>query len=432
MSLGELIELRDDGNGGVYSTNKGRTTNVVPLYSPDGVGLTSANGTLPLKYYLGLVAGRCGISTALAGSNKQLMSRSIHVSMEDVTSLQVVFANWYCNTASGEVLPGASSSVTASIEYPMGTITRATFSGVFTGTVADGANLVSDAIAVTIPRGAKFAVRMWHSNATGIMYNNAWGLNTVSAAAPVSGEWLDFGVTTADLTNSTTNSNNKQTALSFRPAAIIGMTRRKTYAIIGDSRVGSGVTYDAAPSGYGYVGEISRSVGRSFATMALGRPSEKASDAAGTSATRRIALAAYCSDIICNYGINDCKASVAAATTITNLATIAGKFGAKPFYICTVSPESGSTDSWATTVNQTANVTSDPLRVALNGLMRAGTFPPAISGYFEVADQVESSRDSGLWKVTGSANGYTADGLHGNAAGNNLIELSAAFSSLCT
>ncbi len=394
--------------------------------NPIGFGVGGA--TLPSKYYYGMIASRCEPPNVLTGANKQMMSRSMHVAMDDLVSLQLVFANWYTNAASGELLPGAASSVTASVEYPIGTITQATYSGAVTGTAADGVNLVSDAIAVTIPRGAKFAVRMWHNNASGILYQNGWGLNTVSGSTPVSGEWVQFGVTTPDLTNSTTNSNNLQTAVSFRPAAIIGWTKEDSWAELGDSRIACGVTYDSTPSGYGLIGEVDRSLGRSFATLKLGRAGETAVQAAASSATRRIALASYCSKVVLNYGINDCVAGTAAATTITNLSTIAGKFGGKPVYICTVTPKSASSDSWTTTANQTTDATANPLRVTLNNLMRAGTFPPSITGYFEVTDPVEDIRDNGKWKATGVAFGYTPDGLHGNGAGNYLIEASTAFS----
>ena len=73
-------------------------------------------------------------------------------------------------------------------------------------------------------------------------------------------------------------------------------------------------------------------------------------------------------------------------------------------FSCTVNPASTSTDSFATTANQTT-VASNAQRVALNNLLRTSGMS---SGVFDLADVVESARDSGLWK----APGYTADGLH--------------------
>jgi lysophospholipase L1-like esterase len=42
---------------------------------------------------------------------------------------------------------------------------------------------------------------------------------------------------------------------------------------------------------------------------------------------------------------------------------------------------------------------------------------PFLSGWFETADTVESARNSGKWKATGSASGYTADGVHPSQTG---------------
>lgn len=399
-------------------------------FTPDGTALVGPDGrALPTKYYAGLIANRCAIPSSFASANKQLMSRSKHIAMENMTGLSVLFSNWYANATGGEQTPGSASTISVSIEYPVGTITRATFLGAFSGVVSDGANIISDFINISISKGAAFYVRIWHSNASGILYHQNFGANNVSGSVPNSGEWVTFGATTPDLTNSIANSNNQQTGLSFRPTAIIGITSRQTFAIFGDSRCGLGVAYDAAPNSFGLIGEIERSLGKSYATILLSVSGETASAVSGTAATKRIALAQYCSSIVSNYGINDCAASIAAVTTIANLSTFASKLGNKPFYQCTLSPSTSSTDSFATTVNQTTNATVNPIRVAFNNLLRNG-LGGVFSGHIELADQAESARDSGLWKVNGLANGYTADGLHANSTGNLLIENSNAFNSV--
>lgn len=55
------------------------------------------------------------------------------------------------------------------------------------------------------------------------------------------------------------------------------------------------------------------------------------------------------------------------------------------------------------------------------GVLHAGTAPHPHAGYLEVADKVESARDSGLWVVNGSANYATADGIHPTAASYTLM-----------
>jgi hypothetical protein len=108
------------------------------------------------------------------------------------------------------------------------------------------------------------------------------------------------------------------------------------------------------------------------------------------------------------------------------------------YYTATIPPPTSSTDNWATVANQTLNP-NNTIRVNYNNWMRDG-FPIAystllaaavgstganiirignprhpISGYFEIADTVESGRDSGKWISNGTAFYYTGDGLHGTS-----------------
>jgi hypothetical protein len=194
--------------------------------------------------------------------------------------------------------------------------------------------------------------------------------------------------------------------------------------LAGDSRLSNNVTYDASPNGFGGSGEVERYVAKNYASFNAGSAGETLVNAATGSYTMRFALAKYCSNVICGYGGNDLIAGNSLVTILANLATFANKFSGKPFYQTTLSPYTTSTDLWATTINQTA-VASESVRVSLNNAIRQGLGAP-ISGYIETADNSESARDSGKWKVTGSANGYTSDGIHGNAALNYLIETGSA------
>lgn len=102
----------------------------------------------------------------------------------------------------------------------------------------------------------------------------------------------------------------------------------------------------------------------------------------------------------------------------------------------TVTPRTTSTDSWATVGNQTPSLPSESTRTSLNDWLRDGApinaayAPQAVGasggsvlrsgaaghpltgGYFDVADAVESARNSGRWKAS-----HTSDGLHPNATG---------------
>lgn len=142
---------------------------------------------------------------------------------------------------------------------------------------------------------------------------------------------------------------------------------------------------------------------------------------------------------VCNYGINDFSSSRTAAQVANDVLTLLGPLarrGVKCFQT-TITPKTTSTDSWATVANQTV-FSGNAARVTFNNWLRAGApIDPAaktyatvgtvgaliagqaghpLSGYFEVADLVETARDSGKWTV-----GYTPDGLHPNAAGHTVL-----------
>ena len=88
-------------------------------------------------------------------------------------------------------------------------------------------------------------------------------------------------------------------------------------------------------------------------------------------------------------------------------------------YQSTVTPFTSSSDGWASTANQTASAGSTE-RITFNDAVRAGI--SGLLGYFEVADQVESARNSQKWKVPG----YTTDGIHATNTGYLAIKTSGA------
>jgi hypothetical protein len=339
------------------------------------------------------------------------------MAMEDITSLQLVFGNWYTQSSAENNL-GGSASYRASVEYPVGTITQVEFSGSTTGTFADGSTVVSDSVAVVIPRGATFFLRVYQTSASGILYSSGGGANDAVGSMPTSGESFIFGTDVTDYTAGG-SFNNQQAALWFRPAAVIGRTTRPALFLAGDSRLGNGTTYDTVSDSYALTGELNRSLGKQFATINCGVASEQLNTAL-SNYTKRLGLLAYCSHVVCEYGINDLGTGGRTASQyLTDLASFITLMGGKPVYHSTLSPRSSSTDSWATTANQTTH-SSNAQRVSLNNALRKGT--SGIAGVLEVADQVESARDSGLW----NAPGYTDDGLHGNQSALVAVQSSGA------
>lgn len=145
--------------------------------------------------------------------------------------------------------------------------------------------------------------------------------------------------------------------------------------------------------------------------------------------------------MLCAYGRNDVTGGQTLAqvqATLLSLWSGAAARGCKVFQT-TITPRTTTTDNFLTLANQTADAT-DPVRVALNTWIRAGspidpgtlaavavgtsgallagaTNHPLYAntaaplGYVEVADTVESARNSGLWKVIGTtATGNVTNG----------------------
>jgi hypothetical protein len=343
--------------------------------------------------YLGQVATNCSLNNWTNSVNKQMMSRTRHIARDRLTSVQVAYGNWRVNTGTGaEEGNGSTAQVTMSIEYPVGTYTRVTFGGQTTGTAGDAATIISDSTPVDIPAGAVFFVRLWTNNANGLIYADNHKART--------GEMNAFGVTTADLTMG--GDFAAATAIMQVPVAIIGQTVRPSFFLAGTSRT-KGISDTADNSGD--VGVLARSIGSARAYINAGIASDAVVDAK-SNYTRRMALSAYCTHVICEYGINDVRGNAknrTAAQIVADLNTFAALFNGKPFYQTTCPPYTSSTDSFATTANQSTAVNTNHAQlVALNDSIRAGNV-----NAHGVIDLARITAPTGVWEPY-----YTTDGLH--------------------
>lgn len=141
-----------------------------------------------------------------------------------------------------------------------------------------------------------------------------------------------------------------------------------------------------------------------------------------------------CTHVISAYGRNDMTATLAdLKAAFIGLWGLAAAGGRKVWQT-TVTPSSTSTDGWVTVPSQTVNG-NNGTRIAFNdwirdgaplingtpaatgttdaAAIRAGATGHSLKGFIEVADTVESARNSGLW----AAGTLTDDGVHPTAAG---------------
>lgn len=366
-----------------------------------------------LQNYEGQVATRCYVPNFYYTDNKQAMWRSSHYARENMTSLRLAFANWYVAGAGIET-DAAAATIHVSVEYPAGTFTRVTFSGSDAGELAAGATLFSDKVRLTapIPYGALFWVRTHYSSAGGLVFNTSLNGNTYTPF----GEGAMYGVTTPDLTMGgdvgNMGSNN-----GYAPVLILSQTNRPAVAVFGDSRAfGVSDVMDRS----GDVGEVARSLGSTLAYANASVSGDQAVWFLANHAKRKV-LADYCTHVVVQYGINDLTNGRTSGQVIADLDAIAALFPTKPVWQTTITPKSATTDNWQSVDGQTTDAVNTE-RTATNDSIRSGLLTN-VNGYFDVADAVETARNSGIWLAW-----HTSDGLHANRIGNLKVRASGAIS----
>lgn len=380
---------------------------------------------MSLAPYLGLVATNGKNCSGSDAVNNFWMGRSLHTATDNITSLQLVYANWLLtHSPVVEDLPGGTTATyTAAIEYPAGTFTQVKFGGSVSGTAASGASLTSDAVAVTIPYGANFYVRTYRVHAAGAFMAPFNGFG--STLNQTQGDCCTFGTTNAvtdqTMGGTVVNTGGASGYAMLTPTAVIGTTTRATYFVIGDSRVDGGGTLIVGQNTVTNpcVGEIGPSMFNDavgFIISAIGM--DIASNWSTGLYTLSPALAAYCSDVVSNHSINDFTLGSSAAQLIAMQQTIRGKFPGKRYWTCTVAPDTASTDDWRTLANQTI-FAQDPARQAYNAAVRAGL--PGMYGFIDMAMRVESPVNSGKWLANGDGHYMTADGVHESTRATALI-----------
>lgn len=372
------------------------------------VPIFTATQAAALNPYLGCVATRCYVPTNTTG-NVTAQGRTLSYAKDNLSVVQILLANWSMLT-NLEDGPGATATFTASIEYPAGVIAgQFKFSGAAAGVVANGGNLLSDPLSLNtiIPRGAAFWIRRWGSCASGHCYVASMGGTGIDLS--------NFGASLPDLTMTPATNPVAATVNIFAPMAILAYTTNASVLFVGDSIAhGVGDTYTSGPCDQGI---LARSVGQWAGYISRGNPGQTAASFI-TTHDKAVALAQYCSHVVCEFGTQDLAGG--AATLLTNLGLIAGYYAGKPFFQTTIIPRTTSTDGWITTANQTVTA-NEAVRLVINGHIKNGNIA-GLTGYFDTQRAIESSYESGFWgfipgTIAPATAAWTADGTHPNRTG---------------
>ncbi|MCK1585501.1 hypothetical protein IVB03_39595 [Bradyrhizobium sp. 168] len=384
-----------------------------------GLNLTSLGG---VRGYLGQVATASRVPSSFTGTSTMMMSAAPHILRDAVSQFKIIIPNFYVTALGVETGPGASATVTASIEYPLNSgFTQVLFGGLAQATIANNDMVVSDWITNPgIPGGGTFRTRIFYQCASGIIFVGDGWINTNGARA----EFSTTGITDKTMGGSIASPGGG----AYMPdVAVLGMTSKKTVWVAGDSRQeGVNDTGDVSTD----TGEIPRCIS-SLAYINGGTAGDRASWAK-TNYSKRLTLAGYCSNIISGYGRNDIYGASSSLATLQadTLAFRALFASTKPFDITTVIPDTTSTDTFATVANQTVVAVKEGIRTSYNAWVRAGGISGVRNTYdLAAAIEVNSSgvltTDGGFWP----APGYTTDGIHESQTANLQIKNSGILTS---
>lgn len=365
--------------------------------------------------YTGFIAARGHMPLTFNAAHKQANSRCPLWIRESVTSLQVIIPNFMMAATSpyAEAGSGAALGITASIEYPAGTRTQVLFSGIAQGSVPDGEFLVSDPVSITIPANSLIGLKTYQTSTAGV-----WSINLPMGSFIGSGIDSRFTSAASGLSDQTMSASvGSQSSTNFAPLGIIGTTTRPSFIIVGDS-ISYGQSDATAVDATGDFGSVARSLGSYYGYTNLSRSGHQANKFI-SSHTQSVGLFQYASHLLCAFGSNDLYTlGSSAAVALGNLQTIWGYMtalgGGRKAYQTTITPRTTSSDGWQTTANQT-KTSGDDKRLTLNASIRG--LATGLDGYFDIADAIESARDSGFWTPSPSSNYYTSDGTHPNTPG---------------
>lgn len=264
-------------------------------------------------------------------------------------------------------------------------------------------------------------------------------LNVLAHTSFDPGDGVEKGTTANDKTLTGVITPSATATYGYGPCAMVGdsVPYPKVWAVLGDSiPTGQG-------DGLGDNGYVTKAfLEAKLPLIKVTQGGERA--AAITGPGYRGAFVDGATDVIYEYPTNDIFSGAGPLTAMqaANMAVHTARYyasrGAR-FYMSTIVPRNTSTDLWATLANQTLNTALTTERTTFNDWVRAGcpvdgsgnpvpagtagaTPSTYVTGYLEIADVVENSRNDNKWKVNGNANYLTGDGVHPTTAGHDLMK----------
>lgn len=330
-----------------------------------------------------------------------MMARQIHYATVNARNLRAGFGN-FANEWGGS----NNITVTASLEDTNGTIYPLFFGGSRTVVIVPNGYVESDPSGFSVTKTMPFWSRTYvQMGTTGFV---------MTAGALLTGG----GTTNTDFTLGGTV--QPLSTFAYTPFTIRGLTDTRDVEVagFGDSiinSVGDGTDRDNS----WFTRSLGTNYGWHVSHIVLGQGSEQMTTAVFTN---RLKLARGASHAVTAYGVNDIlngKTLTQIQTAMTNFWTTLNRNGMAVMQTTITPAVTTNVGGTLAVTNQTPSA-GESVRVALNNWIR--TTPAPLSGYIELADIVETSRDSGRWTPI-----MTLEGIHPSTTGH--VALATAISS---
>lgn len=332
-----------------------------------------------------------------------------------ITKLKAVFGNFKAN-ATHEADGVNSITIRAALEYPAGVFTDILFGGVRDKVLAPSEFVDSDEVTIAIPEDTQFWIRTKVTVTSGQVWPTGYIINTAR------GEGCDLSTSDFTKTGTITGSNRGFGPVSVKATGFAGNPVGVAIATIGDSiTAGSG---DGVFDSRGYTGWNGRGAYNECPHLVIGYGGTRVADnvPAGTNFPRRMEMLrrAGVTHVVINWGINDLATGRTFAQIQADLISFWTSLAAEGFKVvqCTITPR--STGSPSTVEGQSPLYNAN--RFPLNDWIR--TKPAPLFDIIEMADAVESGRNTGVWGINPAwaSPRKTEDNLHPNNTNQTLRE----------
>ncbi|WP_375408521.1 hypothetical protein [uncultured Methylobacterium sp.] len=350
----------------------------------DGAGGGSSGALVP---YPGQGATRSFPPDYFYNVNKQQNSRILRYARTDIINPVLRYANYYIDgprmgSTFAKIASGAAAAIDCGIEFPLGTYTQGTFGGVVGGTIANGGELSSDPITITIPKGSIFVERNNFQCAAGIIITENGGY------AALGDKWEGA---VSGLANKVMGGTISNASFVYAAISITSQIDQPSWMPLGDSLTRGLVDTIDPPGDKGF---LARLIGPSAGYILAAEEGLQAAHVVANN-DYLISLASSVSHVPVALGTNDILiGGKTAAQIITSLAAIYNLFPTKKVLGCTIIPSPVFT------------APQHVIRQTVNDFIRSRT-------HFELADPVETDRNSNTAK-TGM---FNADNIHLNQTG---------------